>query len=611
MSQFLVINSDSDCSPQLSPRPSEVEEKFSSLGVGWYPGSESSASLIKGEEGLEDNNFNKVVSDKEQFRSTIFMAKVGADKKAYVKKNAQPFLKSYAGREWLFIHSGQIDKEEMKTLHSSDSWFVDPAGDSDSEYLFCYVLGKIKAAGAKTLEGVKGTDLKNWLGAADAFGALNVFISDGQTVVAYRGVNSEEDLFVMRSLSLEDLGPLSFPTLDVNFSDQRDHFRSLILISSNKLDVGQWAQMEKGQLFFCRRAAICWNSHPAQFSSLVRRPLQQSESQKLNGFSAQQEQTQSSYHKNFSKSDPVVNLRSMTQGPAGEPLEYRLFDLNHVTTYTYDQVVESSSHTFRLMPVEDTLQLVERTELHISVPGTKVQFEDVFGNQAIHYTSEKSFRELQIHLKSKLKIYAQPPDDYSAAYRQTTIPLVWMPWQRQMLLPYLLPPELPETQLRELNDYATSFVKRSDSNLIETVRDMNRRIYEDYEYVPGETSFSTTAFDVFTSKRGVCQDFTNLFICLARLLNIPARYRMGYIYTGANYQNKIQSEASHAWVEVYLPYVGWRGFDPTNGCEVGQDHIRVACGRNYRDATPTGGTIFKGGGAESLSVDVKLNLLTN
>ena len=90
------------------------------------------------------------------------------------------------------------------------------------------------------------------------------------------------------------------------------------------------------------------------------------------------------------------------------------------------------------------------------------------------------------------------------------------------------------------------------------------------------------------------------------LLSLPARYRMGYIYTGANYANKIQSEASHAWAEVYLPYLGWRGFDPTNGCRASQDHVRVAIGRNYIDATPTSGTIYKGGGLETLKVKVKI-----
>jgi transglutaminase-like putative cysteine protease len=139
---------------------------------------------------------------------------------------------------------------------------------------------------------------------------------------------------------------------------------------------------------------------------------------------------------------------------------------------------------------------------------------------------------------------------------------------------------------------------------------MNLSIYRDYKYVSGSTSLNTTPFEVYTNRHGVCQDFANLLICLARLLSIPARYRMGYIYTGANYENKIQSDASHAWVEIYLPYVGWRGFDPTNGIMVSQDHVRVACGRNYRDATPTSGTIFKGGGTERLAVDVKIKEVT-
>ena len=181
-----------------------------------------------------------------------------------------------------------------------------------------------------------------------------------------------------------------------------------------------------------------------------------------------------------------------------------------------------------------------------------------------------------------------------------------MPWQRQMMMAYLLPEELPESQLLELTEYAMSFVERNDFHLLKTLQDMNQSIYKDYNYAQGTTSLNTTAFECYSTRVGVCQDFANLFICLARLLGIPARYRMGYIYTGAEYNNKVQSDASHAWVELYLPYVGWRGFDPTNGCMAKQDHIRVACGRNYRDATPTSGTIFKGESDETLNIEVKV-----
>jgi len=171
---------------------------------------------------------------------------------------------------------------------------------------------------------------------------------------------------------------------------------------------------------------------------------------------------------------------------------------------------------------------------------------------------------------------------------------------------YLLPPELPETQLQELSEFAFSFVERNDQDLVGTLLDVNQTLYRDFEYVSAATTIATTPFEVFESRRGVCQDFANLMICMARLLQVPARYRMGYIFTGTDYENKVQSEASHAWVELYVPRMGWHGFDPTNGRQVGSEHVRVACGRDYRDATPTSGTIYRGGGVETLTVGVRV-----
>ncbi|OLC19188.1 MAG: hypothetical protein AUH38_02100 [Deltaproteobacteria bacterium 13_1_40CM_68_24] len=59
-------------------------------------------------------------------------------------------------------------------------------------------------------------------------------------------------------------------------------------------------------------------------------------------------------------------------------------------------------------------------------------------------------------------------------------------------------------------------------------------------------------------------------------------------------------------MQVYIPEVGWKGFDPTNGVLTQTDHVRIAVGRNYIDATPTSGTIYVGGGRESLEVEVRL-----
>jgi transglutaminase-like putative cysteine protease len=291
----------------------------------------------------------------------------------------------------------------------------------------------------------------------------------------------------------------------------------------------------------------------------------------------------------------------------------RTFRVAHRTVYRYEKPVERSAHLLRLVPVHDHLQTLASHELSVSldgrplVDGRQREYEDVFGNRARRLQLETPYRELAIEARSVVTPLDTDPLAFRPLRARSTIPLVWMPWQRQILQPFLLPPELPESELIELVDYAMSFVKRNDSDLPQTLLDMNASIHRDYEYRQGATTVLTTPFEVYANRRGVCQDFTNLFICMARLLGVPARYVCGYLYTGPKHENRAQAEASHAWAQVYLPEVGWKGFDPTNGVLTRTDHVRVAVGRNYVDATPTSGTIFVGGGPETLEVSVEVD----
>jgi transglutaminase-like putative cysteine protease len=174
-----------------------------------------------------------------------------------------------------------------------------------------------------------------------------------------------------------------------------------------------------------------------------------------------------------------------------------------------------------------------------------------------------------------------------------------------MLTPYLMADELPEPQIRELSDYARSFVDRNDGDLLEALFDVNLTLFREYEYAPGTTNLKTTAFDVYSSKSGVCQDFAGLFINLARLLGVPSRYVCGYIYTGNCGESRTGSDATHAWVELYLPMIGWKGFDPTNGVLPTTDHVRVARGRAWPDTAPTSGTIYAPA-VETMTTDVEV-----
>ena len=98
--------------------------------------------------------------------------------------------------------------------------------------------------------------------------------------------------------------------------------------------------------------------------------------------------------------------------------------------------------------------------------------------------------------------------------------------------------------------------------------------------------------EALATRRGVCQDFAHIFIALAREAGIPARYVSGYLFRRTEEENR-HEDATHSWVECYLPSLGWCGFDPTNNEEAGDGHIRVAVGRDYADVPPTRG-VYKG-----------------
>jgi transglutaminase-like putative cysteine protease/predicted glutamine amidotransferase len=623
-SDIIALNFDGLSSPNIElkfKRDGQIGDHTLGWGLAWFPKDTNAAIVTKDPSAKDANSLKGAIDDWENFRSTVFFCKVRGAASGYTHLETQPFSRSFAGQDWVFMHNGNLDKARLQELHRNRNIFLEPLGRTDSELAFCFLLGKIQDYGARTIAEIDHSILAAWFSQLDDLGSADMVLSDGISVVAFYGTNSESGLYYKR------IGP---PHSNEGFANDfsafaitnpRDTFRTALVVSSTKFEEGNWTAFEKGQLIISRRGSIVWSSldektkpdpyiigftDPKYIEPMRQNTDANADLMRTIQAQAQQLSIMQSLQQMPNVQHNILNLRSMTHSADGSPLTYKLYELVHSTEYSYEKLVEHSTHTFRLAPVEDNLQEVIHSTLSISSEGEEIRFEDVFGNQNLHYSIRTPYQKLVVSCHSVLKIYGQAPDNYSSIHRQTYLPLNMMPWQRRMMDPYLVPNELPEAQLTELMTYAMSFAERNGRHLIDTLNDINQTIYRDYQYVPGSTSLSTTPFEVYAQRKGVCQDFANLFISLVRLLGVPARYRVGYIYTGANYENKIQSDASHAWVEIYLPYIGWRGFDPTNGCTIGQEHIRVACGRNYMDATPTGGTIYRGGGRETLNVQVRM-----
>lgn len=134
---------------------------------------------------------------------------------------------------------------------------------------------------------------------------------------------------------------------------------------------------------------------------------------------------------------------------------------------------------------------------------------------------------------------------------------------------------------------------------LEQLHALSTLILERVAYQVGSTRVDTTGEEAAEAGAGVCQDHAHIFIGAARLLDVPARYVSGYLMMN----DRIDQEATHAWAEAYVEGLGWVGFDVSNGISPDARYIRVATGRDYRDATPVSGIAF-GAATQELRVDV-------
>lgn len=601
MSHLLALSFDVAASPSiwLGPDRSGVDEPGGTgWGFAWYPEGNESAAVIRDPRPVRETGLTDVLRDWDRFRSTIFVCHVRGAAKRPTERDTHPFTRAYARRDFMFAHNGQLDPAAARGLPLGDRPVFEPVGTTDSEHAFCWLLTKIRDRGARALADVPWAQLHEWFGELNRHGTFNCLMSDGLDVVAYSDSRGFRPLHFARLTPPHANTRLDNGVVRLDYSDPLDVNRTMLAVATRPM--GQdWSRVGDGQLLVSRLGSLRhWTGEPsgnrssspgsADATWLESKPdARAAGDSRVDVFSSVVPQV-------------AANGTARRDDDAASVARYQVV---HKTRYEYGKAVERSTHALRLEPARGLYQRVIEHELQISVPHERTEFEDVFGNRAVRVLIRDAYDQLEVTARSVVEVVAQP----SMAPRDpATLPLVWMPWQRQMMAAFLLPPELPETQLRELSAFAMSFAEREDFDVVETLRSLNSTIRSDFNYIQNVTSLETTPFEVYVNRRGVCQDFANLFICLARLLGVPSRYRVGYIHTGADYDNQIQSEASHAWAEVYLPWYGWRGFDPTNGCLAGLDHVGVAVGRNFRDATPTSGTLFKGGGNERLEVSVEI-----
>lgn len=280
-----------------------------------------------------------------------------------------------------------------------------------------------------------------------------------------------------------------------------------------------------------------------------------------------------------------------------------IYRVQHATRYRYDAPVSQCQSEVRLTP----RALPWQTVLDISVETLPVsgwvdRRVDYFGNEVRTFWIQERHDRFSTVATSRVRIDPRPPAVLEGMSWEAARDLIAAHATADSLAAFEFVFDSPfVAQAAELAAYAKPSFERGRP-LLASVDELSHRIHTEFTYKPASTSIDTPLLETLRFKRGVCQDFSHVMIGALRSLGLAARYVSGYLRSGVD---QVGSEASHAWVGVFVPELGWVDFDPTNDVRPNLNHVTLAWGRDYADVAPMKG-IALGGGKQLVEVDVRV-----
>jgi transglutaminase-like putative cysteine protease len=288
-------------------------------------------------------------------------------------------------------------------------------------------------------------------------------------------------------------------------------------------------------------------------------------------------------------------------------MKVELYELSHTTTYEYHFAISVSHHLLRVSPRRLSRQFrLRHSILTDPTPTTTSVRTDYFGNDVTFATIEGSHKRLSVTSLSRIAVGpAFIPDPAETPPWESVRGMCRSDRSQAVLEAIEFSFASPLVPLGPMfAAYAApSFPPRR--SILEAALDLMSRIHRDFRFDATATTVATPLLEVFENRRGVCQDFAHLHIACLRSLGLPARYVSGYLETipPPGKARLVGADASHAWVSMFCPGIGWIDLDPTNNCLPSMRHITAAWGRDYSDVSPIRGVLL-GSGEHTLSVAV-------
>ncbi len=285
-----------------------------------------------------------------------------------------------------------------------------------------------------------------------------------------------------------------------------------------------------------------------------------------------------------------------------------ILSVQHVTTYRYRRLVGFGEHRMMFRPRDSADQRIVSWEVAISpAPLSLRSIPDAFGN--VVTLARFGQRSQELRFENRLVINhtpVQPDGSQFAGFAQT-----WpFTYDLDDLADFgrLTQKHYPDPE-HKIDAWARSLMSGPTMPTFDLLSSITHAIKHGFTYCARHEEGVQEPVRTLATRAGTCRDFAMLMIEAVRSLGLAARFVTGYIHSPASIDkagNK-GGGATHAWVEVFIPGVGWIDFDPTNGIIGSRDLIRVASVRNAHQAVPLSGT-WTGFPADSLGMTVSVQV---
>lgn len=265
--------------------------------------------------------------------------------------------------------------------------------------------------------------------------------------------------------------------------------------------------------------------------------------------------------------------------------------VTHSTVYRYEFPVYLEPQIFRLRPRANSAQRLVAFDLQVApTPVGTTECLDQDGNLALNAWFDVPTAELSVVSRFTVELLRENPFDYILTNESLHLPL----WYRDPLCAALAPYRNDGHVADSVKQYANSVAAGAQWNTLWFLTGLTQSISQTFRQVIRPYGPPWPSDQTLGAQEGSCRDLAVLFCDACHVMGIAARFVSGYECASANREDSYM----HAWAEVYLPVIGWRGYDPSRGLAVSNRHVAVAAGFNYDLASPVSGWYSGGSGSQ-------------